>query len=509
MPDTENETDDGTDDQSAVLAFLRDPATHGGTAPREIVTHSARVFLGPERALKLKRAVRYDYLDFATAENRRATLDRELALNRPAAPEIYDRVAPITRAEGGRLALDGAGPAVDHVLVMRRFPDGSELAHVAAAGRLDRALAETLGRTLAAYYARAPRVDADGAVLMDEIVAELDRVFATLHGPLGRDRCDRLTAALRARAAPDLRARADRIRRGHGDLHMENVLVLDGAPVLFDALEFDERLGTCDTAYDAAFLWMDMVHRGYRAAANATFNAYLDATGDTGLVGPLPLFLAVRAAIRAMAEAQRLGPEARPDRAGAAGAYLDAALGFLAPPPATMVAVGGVSGTGKTRLARDLAPGLGPAPGAVHLRSDVIRKALFGVAPTDPLGPEGYTREATQATYDRMAAQARDVAGRGHAALLDATFLDGDAAADCAAAAAAAGVRFAGLWLTGDPDTLAARVAARRDDASDADVAVLRRQLDHAAAPAGWSVVDAGGPPEATLDAAHKALDLD
>lgn len=498
--------------QAEVVAFLRDPASHGGIVPDEVVTHSARIFLAGDRAVKLKRAVRYDYLDFSTPEQRHAVLDRELALNRAMAPMIYDRVAAVTREPGGGLRLDGDGPAVDHVLLMHRFPAAAELSSLAEAGRLDRPLAEALGTQVAGLHGAAEVRDADGAELIGEIVAELAHAFAAMTGDLGAAPVAAYNLALRHAfdaTAPRLtaRGRSGRVRRCHGDLHLRNIVLIDGRPVPFDALEFDERLGTCDVAYDLAFLLMDMLHRGLPLQANATLAGWYAATGDTDALGPLPLFLSIRAAIRAMVAVQTLGSGDRDRLAAEARAYLDEAAAFLSPAPPRLVAVGGLSGTGKTTIARLIAPGIGPAPGAILLRSDTERKALHGVAPLTRLPQAAYAPAVSAQVYDRLLALAAAILGEGHGAVLDATFLDPQARDAARACAAGRDAGFAGIWLDAPPEVLASRIAARRDDASDADLAVLRRQLDAGAtAPDGWLVVDADAPPDVVAARARTVL---
>ncbi|WP_323770777.1 AAA family ATPase [Antarctobacter sp.] len=505
-------------DQDEVIAFLKQPALYCGAEAVDVVqTHGAYVFLGGEEAFKIKRAVRYDYLDYSTLDRRRASLARELELNTPAAPSIYRDVVAITRADGA-LSVGGSGEVVEWVLRMARFPDADQLDRVAATGALDREMAETLGDSIARYHARAVvHEGADGARRMADILAELGREFSGMSGDLPQDGIGtflaRANAALsRQGALLDQRAAQGHVRRCHGDLHLRNIVLIDGVPVPFDALEFSEDLGTCDVLYDLAFLLMDLRHRGLAGAANAALNRYLlrAATGAhfSGLAA-LSLFLAVRAAISAMVSVQTARAQGGcEDLLADARRYLDDACRALEPVPARLVAVGGLSGTGKTTVARGLAPLLGVAPGAVHLRSDLIRKALCGVDPLIPLEATAYTPEINAQVYDRMVALAREALNAGQSVIVDAVFLRENERRAIAEIATQAGVGFAGLWLEAKEETLVARVAARERDASDADADVVRFQLAKDAGQIGWTRVDASGDADQTLAAGCRALGI-
>jgi uncharacterized protein len=325
------------------------------------------------------------------------------------------------------------------------------------------------------------------------------------------DAFDRNARRTLAQVAPRLarRGRQGQVRRCHGDLHLRNLVLIEGRPVPFDALEFDETLGTCDILYDLAFLLMDLLHRELGRTANIVLNAYLFAAAgeeDSGLAA-LPLFLSVRAAIRAMVDVQS-------DRVrhveGASDAdarrYLDEAADFLRPPPPRLVAIGGLSGTGKTTLAREIAPRIGGAPGAVHLRTDLERKALTSVGSMTRLPPESYTKAAGREVYRRLFERAEAVLATGHSALIDGTFLEPAERELAKALAMRLGVPFFGLWLDAAPDVLVARVEARSGDASDADAAVVRHQLGQDCGPVNWSCLDAGGTIVETVGAAASLI---
>ncbi|SHL57096.1 hypothetical protein SAMN05444414_12027 [Roseovarius marisflavi] len=486
--------------QDQVIAFLSCPNHHPGAAAVELVeTHGALIFLAGDVALKIKRAVRYDYMDLSTLDLREKMIRRELELNQPIAPDIYKGVVPVTREANGRLALDGNGTPVEWVLRMRRFPASDELAVIAHEGRLDDVLARALGQSVFDYHVKTPQRTADGATLIADILDELDRVFADLDDLLDAAQIDRFHTQSRTALdtlAPLLRQRgADgHIRRCHGDLHLGNLVLLNGKPVPFDALEFDEVLGTCDVLYDLAFLIMDLQHRALGRVANIVFSYYLLAAmgrEDNGLAA-LPLFIAIRAAIRAMVLAQTARATGSPIGEDAAR-YLTEALAVLSPPEPALVLIGGLSGSGKTTVAQDLAPRIGAAPGAVLLRSDTERKAMQGADPQSHLSASAYSPEARAAIYDRVIQRAERILKAGHSVLIDATFLAHADKEKATALAARAHVVLHRFWLDAPLDILIDRVTARRGDASDADADVVRAQYTSATRPEDWRVIDASG----------------
>ena len=282
----------------------------------------------------------------------------------------------------------------------------------------------------------------------------------------------------------DARAEAGFVRRCHGDLHLGNLCLWQGKPVLFDALEFDEALATIDVAYDLAFLLMDLEHRLDRAAANRVLNRYVARTGDADLVGGLPVFLSMRAMIRAHVEA-------RSGHADRVAGYLTAATRYLQPRPPLVIAIGGLPGSGKSTLARALAPLLGAAPGALVLRSDEIRKRQHGVEPEHRLPQSAYTETKSTAVFDELARQVAAAANAGHAVIADATFMDLAHRSLVEAAAQQAGVAFLGIWLSAPQPILEQRIAARAGDASDATVDVLRAAVRADPDAGTWHAVDA------------------
>lgn len=486
-------------DQTETVEFLSSGSAFSSGEPVEVVeTHGAYVFLCGDTALKLKRAVRYDYMDLSTVELRQRMIARELELNRPRVPEIYRDMLPITRTRYG-LALGGDGPVVDWVLRMWRFPAEHELEVIAQHGGFNDRLADATGKEIFSYHASVPVRDQLGRVLISDILAELGRVFDEYKDAAGTERIAefQIVAAEALRDVGDTldaRSKEGHVRRAHGDLHLRNLVLIEGRPVPFDALEFDETLGTCDVLYDIAFLVMDLCHRGLRRQACLTLGAWLrEACGaqDAGLVG-LPLFLSVRAAIRAMVLLQT--DKARRMIGASAveiSEYVTLACDALKPKAPKLIAIGGFSGSGKSVLARSLAPEIGALPGAVLLNSDQERKA--GLSQDARLDPYEYSADRRDAVYRAMFGRAEAILGAGHSVILDGTFIDPGLRAMAGEVAKVSSVPFAGFWLNAPHELLFERVRCRTSDASDAGTAVLKSQLATDLGPISWTKVDADG----------------
>ena len=487
--------------QQETAAFL---TTLSGAAPVE--THISLVFLGPDMVWKLKKALKLSFLDFSTIAARRHFCRRELALNAPAAPGLYRDVVPVIRAADGTLALGGVADeaaALDWVVRMARVPAGDFLDEFAARGALSPLLLDQTADAVAAYHQALPAArDLAPADAMRRVLAgnrhageaaKLDpAALAVWHAAI---------AATMERLAPwlDQRGADGFIRRSHGDLHLGNLCLWHGRPMPFDALEFDEDLATIDLGYDLAFLLMDLDHRVGRPAANRVLNRYIARIGDADLVRGLPVFLSMRAVIRAHVEAMR-------GNSASAQTYLAAGIAYLRPGIPLIVAIGGLPGTGKSTLARALAPELGPAPGALIPRSDEIRKRLHGVTPEAKLSSNAYSSAANLRVFTELLHQAQTAACAGHAVIADATFIDPLHRLALRNAAKIAGVRFVGLWLEAPLDILAARIAARRNDASDATLAILTATAGSPDAQAGdWTLIPALDS-DVALAAARKAV---
>ncbi len=386
---------------------------------------------------------------------------------------------------------------------MERFPQEQLLDRLATAGAISNRLASQLADRIAEFHAvAAPAPHRGGAAAMRAVVDDNARAFEAAARQIDAVAARAVTAACE-RAIDDWRGRLDRrrangsVRQCHGDLHLRNIVLLDGQPTLFDAIEFNDDFACIDVWYDIAFLLMDLLARGLAAEANIVLNQYLFRTGDLDGLPLLPLFLGCRAAVRAKTSLASAAIDTDTVRSlefvTRAREYLSLATRVLAPVPPRLIAIGGLSGSGKSTLAAALAPGTGGPPGAVVLRSDVVRKALFHLAPDQRLGADGYTAEATREVYRALLMRASDVLAAGGSVVVDATFLDADQRREVADLAAAATVPFTGVWLDAPTSTMTDRLRERQHDASDATVEVLQRQQAADAGDITWIRLDAMG----------------
>ncbi len=507
--------------QAEVLAALANPAIYGCENVQRIDTHAATVFLAGNRALKIKRAIKFPFLDYSTLERRKAACEAEISVNRPFAPQIYKGVVTITKEADGSIQIGGNGRPCEWAVDMNRFNENATLNKLADQGLIDDKLADDLARAVVVAHGQAPVADAASwLATLRSFIEQNDAAFRSDMSLFPLSKTEALTA-LSLKAYTNVqplilrRGSAGFVKRLHGDLHLGNIVLLDDTPVLFDAIEFDALVAIGDVLYDLAFLLMDLTERGLRPRANIVLNRYLRETDEPShldALAALPLFLSMRAAIRAKVTAARCERLEAADRAAVrelALKYFNFALEFLKPSPPTLLAIGGLSGTGKSALAVKIAPALGPAPGAIVLRSDIERKRLHGANEFDPLPKEAYSADVTKRVYSSLARKAERVITAAHAVIVDAVYSDVIERTEIAEIATARKVPFVGLVLTADLKTRLSRVAHRTNDASDADRAVVFKQSQYDLGNIDWPVVDASGTPEQTLAAVQKKLSID
>lgn len=498
------------EDQAETLTFLESEAALLGLPVDAITTHISTVLMAGDRAFKLKRAVRFPYLDFSTVAHRLAFCESELVLNRRTAPDLYLRVRRITREADGQLAFDGTGPLIDAVVEMRRFAQRDLLDDMAQRDALTPGLITNLAHGIAQFHrGAAVSLDHGGAAGIAAVLDMNDRSLREV-ALVPDEAADTLRAAFQSafeRHAPMLEERrlAGKVRRCHGDLILRNICLVDDVPTMFDCIEFDDDIATIDVLYDLAFLLMDLWHRDRGDLANLLFNRYLDETNETSGIGPMPFLMAVRAAIRAhVTAAQAVGqpPGKAANTLKEAGAYHDLVLSLLAGSDATLLAVGGLSGSGKSTVAACVASHLGPPPGARVLNSDRIRKDAYGVSAVTHLPQSAYLPEVSARVYTSFREEAGQALAAGYAVIADAVFDRPSERSAIEATAAKSGVAFQGVWL--DASTtglLMSRIANRRNDPSDATAEVLLDQVRHDSGDITWQHLAAEADPATTRDA--------
>ncbi|MER8373956.1 AAA family ATPase [Mesorhizobium sp. M1406] len=491
------------ENQQAAVAFLLDPASYGTTEPVEAIeTHISRIFLIGRRAYKMKRAVKLPYVDFSAPALRLAACEKEVELNAKTAPGLYLGVRRITREADGKLAFDGTGQMVDAAIEMVRFDQSKLLDRMTAAGELSPALMTAVARMIVGYHRTAPTIHhGSGSTNLASVLDINEAGFATSH-VFTKPEIETFAEAFRTALARhsgllDRREAAGKIRRCHGDLHLRNICLFDGEPRLFDCIEFNDQIATVDVLYDLAFLLMDLWHRGFPQLANLVMNRYLDEADDEDGFILLPFFMAVRAAVRAHVTATQVeeGSVDSDTLTAEARSYFDLARNFLQEAPPRLVAIGGLSGSGKTTVAEALAAHVGAPPGARIVESDRIRKAMHGVPAETRLPDRAYRPEVSDRVYREMAWRAGLILAEGGSVVADAVF---DRPADrdrIEKAARDRGVAVAGFWLEADPLVLWQRVSERKGGPSDATIDILSRQLQRNATQSTWRKVDAGRGP--------------
>lgn len=488
-----------------VLALRELLAAHDGEPVGLIETHISWVLLTSTLVYKLKKPVRLPFLDFSSLPARRHYCEEELRLNRRLAPSIYLDVVEIREGP----SFDGAGPVVDVALRMRRFADGALWSEQVAAGRLREQHIDAMAQRLHEFHRDAPAAGVDSEFASASVrrrvtaglIEAIDAVGAAADAwsALRKWLWEQL-AALETHW--QTRRVAGRVREGHGDLHLANVLQLDGESTAFDAIEFDPSLRWIDVVDDIAFLAMDLSAHGEPRLARRFINAYLQASGDYDGLPALRYYMVCRALVRAQVLALTDG------RRGEAAHYIGIAAAIAGSADARLAITHGLPASGKTFVSQALVD----FAGAIRVRSDVERKRLRGLgalASSRAAALDIYDAATTRETYARLHDVARCALAAGWPVVVDAAFLRHDERERFAALAEAMRLPFAILDCRAPMQVLRQRIAQRQakaDDASEADEAVLDRLRDFDQALDGGEaahalVIDAAVP----LEAAHLA----
>ncbi len=509
-----------SDEQKPVIDYLGTHLRATNGSLKVITTHVSVIFLSGNKAYKMKRAVKFPFLDFQNLAARREACEKEIEINCLTAPSLYLGVVPITVGNDG-FELGGAGKPVEWLVEMNRFDEDTQFDRLAGIERgLRRPIIEDLADVIAVFHAQGKISSARGGFegirkIAENNVQSFDALPSGLFDPdLVKSVTERTLQNIDARQSVlEARREAGRVRACHGDLHLRNICLVDGKPTLFDAIEFSPDFSEIDVLYDLAFLLMDLDFHGLRRLSAFLLNRYLDVGDESAdAFSVLPMFLSMRAQIRAhvgaaIAAAQD-NAEDRAREMATASRYLDYALAYLKPSPPKLVAVGGLSGSGKSRLAREIASYLGNAPGARVVRTDVVRKRLSGIHPNESLGAEGYTHEMTEKTYQQFFAEAKTAVASGQCAVLDAVFASDGHRTRAEALAVECGVPFQGLWVDAPEDVRVHRVETRERNVSDVTTEIARQQSDYQLGAVSWSEISSAGKKKETIRQALKVLGL-
>jgi aminoglycoside phosphotransferase family enzyme/predicted kinase len=499
-----------------IVAFLETPDVWGsGVSNVDVIeTHISRVFMAGNRVLKLKRRVKFPYLDFSLIEQRKLNCLAEVTINKRTAPDLYKGVIPITMESSGTLALNGDGQVVDWLVEMARFDQDTLFDRLAREGRLTRLTMMKTADIISDFHDMAEVITgwsgADGirrtlALNANSFSRSCPDVFTreslTHLNSKFDQRMDDVKSVLNQRSSAGL------IRHCHGDLHLRNLCLFNDQPTLFDAIEFNDEFSHIDILYDLAFLLMDLDYEGHGEFANMVMNRYFDTSArsriDPGNFQVLPLFLSIRSAVRSHVDAAQAltldDPDLCEKRALAAKRYFEMADNYLDTKSPRLIAVGGLSGSGKSVFAQRLAPVISSAPGARVVRTDVIRKNLAGQSLHSRLTESGYTPEMNKRTYDEFYAEIRKCLNEGQTVIADAVFSRPSERDRIKSISEELSLPFGGLWLETPKEVLKERVASRKNDASDAGIAVVEQQSKYDLGHISWIKLDSSKSCEQTL----------
>lgn len=456
-------------------------------------THISAVLLAGAFAYKLKKPYDLGFLDFTTLAARRHFCEEELRLNRRFAPDLYLALIPITGSVDDP-NLGGPGEAIEYAVKMRRFDQDALLTSAIARGALQPAHLDAFAAQLASFHdtaAQAMATDRYGEpeVIHAAAIENFEQMRPLLTAPLAArlDALSHWTQRIFEKDRPRFlaRKRAGGVRECHGDLHLGNLILLDEKITAFDCIEFNEAFRWIDVMSEVAFLVMDLCSRNHPELGFRFLNAYLEHSGDFDGLAVLDFYLVFRALVRAKIALFRATQAdtpaaARPQSWAEFEHYLGLAERFVDSHAPQLILMHGFSGSGKSTVARVLAARLP----AIHIRSDVERKRLFGLSPLaqsqSAVSAGIYTADASRRTCDRLLELARALLQAGWPVIVDATFLSRDWRAPFIALANELSLRWRIVDCIATPDTLRARVAARKasgQDAAEADLDVLEKQL--------------------------------
>jgi aminoglycoside phosphotransferase family enzyme/predicted kinase len=455
-----------------------------------IETHISWVILTGYFAYKIKKPVDFGFLDFSTLDKRHIFCEQEILLNRRMAPDIYLDVVAISSIQG-KPVISGTGRAVEYAVKMVQFPQSSQLDHMLLSGELTVEHMEPIARMVADFHqsVQVAEDDATDYGSADMVYQPVEENFTQINQhmvpghyatSLNELKLWSKSEGARLRAVFDQRKRDGFVRECHGDMHLRNLVWLDGQPMAFDCIEFDPGLRWIDVICDIAFLVMDLHDREETRLANRLLNSYLEVTGDYAGLSVLPFYLCYRALVRAKVDAFRLeqpnvAEHEREQSRLEFESYIELATRYTRRQTPRLIIMRGVSASGKSTVSRHLLDSLG----AIRIRSDIERKRLFNVerAGGAPGEVDIYSEQATRETYEKLAELAAGLIGDGYSVIVDATFLEYEQRKQFQSLASCSGIPYAILETWAPDEVLRRRIVNRKHDVSDADIAVLENQL--------------------------------
>lgn len=476
-----------------LLRSLSDPKfyPHPSPDPIEVIqTHISAVFLTGDFAYKLKKPVNFGFLDFSTLEKRHYFLDRELVMNQPVAPELYLEVLPITSAQG-QLSLDGAGEVVDYVLKMRQFPQDSLLSNRLVAGQITESDMVQLGKVVAEFHRQTQtnlaiqafgNLEQIGKAIADNYrqteryigIAQTQQQFAETEA-FTRNFLQQKSTVFQQRQ------NQQKIRECHGDLHLSNICFWNGKFHLFDRIEFNEEFRFVDVIYDIAFTIVDLDVHSRLDLSNRFLNSYLEQTGDWEGVQVLPFYLCRQAYVRAKVQSillddPNISPHRKSQALAAAVNFYHLAWQYTQPSVGRLIIMSGLSGSGKSTVARQIAPQLK----AIHLRSDAVRKHLAQIELSERGKADLYSAAMTERTYARLLELGILLVRQGFTIILDGKFDRQRWRESAIQSAISEGLSLTFLQCVAPLAVLRDRILHRQGDISDATPDLLEAQLQQA-----------------------------